>query len=107
MDLYVFETWTYHRVLKISWNERMHNEEVLRRINEVAIKHKNSVMYLCDIKNCTKYKLLQLINECKMELIIRCDAVTEHCFTLWNVTSRSNRHIELYNSFVEIFGICA
>lgn len=69
--LEAFEMWAYRRVLKIPWTARITNENVLRRINRdrellLTIKRRKTA-YLGHIMRNTKYQLLQLIIEGKIE----------------------------------------
>ena len=66
-----FEMWIYRRILKIPWTARITNEEVLRRIGGerklFKIIKKKKTAYLGHIMRNTKYQLLQLIIEGKIE----------------------------------------
>ncbi|KAI5752582.1 hypothetical protein M8J77_018365 [Diaphorina citri] len=63
--LEAFEMWTYRRILKISWTERVTNTEALRRIKKnVEILEevkKRKLQYLGHIMRGTKYEILHLI----------------------------------------------
>lgn len=66
-----FEMWLYRRVLKISWTERITNEEVLRRVGKerelLTTNKRRKVAYLGHIMRNQKYDILQLIIEGKIE----------------------------------------
>lgn len=64
--LEAFEMWTYRRILKISWMDKISNKQVLQRLNkETEIIHTvkcRKLEYLGHImRNETKYKLLKCI----------------------------------------------
>lgn len=68
--LEAFEMWIYRRILKISWTERVPNEEVLRKMNKekevlLTIK-KRKLQYLGHVMRGEKYQLLQLIVQGKI-----------------------------------------
>lgn len=66
-----FEMWTYRRLLKIPWTDRVTNEEVLRQMRKerelLTIVKKRKVGYFGHIMRNSQYKLLQLIIEGKIE----------------------------------------
>ena len=63
--------WVYRRILKIPWMAKISNEEVLRRVNRdrelFNIIKKRKTAYLGHIMRNSKYQLLQLIIEGKIE----------------------------------------
>ena len=68
--LEAFEMWTYRRMLKISWMERITNNEVMTRLNKdveimLTIKRRK-LEYLGHIMRSEKYQLLQVIMEGKI-----------------------------------------
>lgn len=69
--LNAFEMWTYRRILKIPWTDRVRNEEVLRRLNkdmeiELTIKRRK-LGYLGHLMRHERYKILQEIMQGKIE----------------------------------------
>ena len=67
-----FETWIYRRILRISWTDRITNEEVLRRMNcQPVLMHtikQRKLEYLGHImRNPVKYRMLQLFLQGKVE----------------------------------------
>ncbi|CAH2242692.1 jg7589 [Pararge aegeria aegeria] len=63
--LEAFEMWAYRRMLKISWTQKVTNEEVLRRVGcqrELwkTVK-KKKVAYVGHVLRHDRYRLLQLI----------------------------------------------
>ena len=69
--LEAFEMWTYRRMLKISWTDRVRNVEVLARLSkdlEVLLTLKERKLeYFGHILRNEKYSLLKLIIEGKIE----------------------------------------
>lgn len=69
--LEAFEMWTYRRLLKISWTDRITNEEVLNMMQKerelLNIIKKRKTSYLGHIVRNEKYNILQLILEGKIE----------------------------------------
>lgn len=70
--LEAFEMWTYRRILKISWTEKISNTRVLQKLNkEKEIMYtvkRRKLEYLGHImRNETKYKLLKCILQGKVE----------------------------------------
>lgn len=66
-----FEMWTYRRILRVSWKDRITNIEVLRRIGrekevERTIKERK-LQYLGHIMRGEKYNILRLIMQGKIE----------------------------------------
>lgn len=65
-----FEMWTYRRMLRISWIQKITNEEVLRKLNtETELLYtikKRKLEYLGHIMRNKKYELLQLIIQGKI-----------------------------------------
>ena len=68
--LEAFEMWCYRRVWRISWMERVTNEEVLRRMRMnckvVNTVKRRKLQYLGHIMRSPKYALLQLIVQGKI-----------------------------------------
>lgn len=69
--LEAFEMWTYRRILKVPWTERVSNEEILSRMSKdremlYTIKRRK-VDYFGHLMRNPKYQLLQLIIEGKIE----------------------------------------
>ena len=69
--LEAFEMWLYRRTLKISWTEKVTNEEVLRRVNKERelfhVVKKRKTAYLGHIMRNEKYRFLQLMIKGKIE----------------------------------------
>ena len=69
--LEAFEMWIYRRLLKISWTDRISNEEVLRRVEQTrtlfTTVKRRKVAYLGHIMRSERYRLLQLIMQGKIE----------------------------------------
>lgn len=70
--LEAFELWTYRRILKISWMDKISNTRVLQKLNkEREIMHtvkRRKLEYLGHImRNETKYKLLKCILQGKVQ----------------------------------------
>uniref|UniRef100_A0A8D9BDT9 Uncharacterized protein n=1 Tax=Cacopsylla melanoneura TaxID=428564 RepID=A0A8D9BDT9_9HEMI len=63
--------WCYRRMLRIPWTDRVTNVEVLRRMNKnMELEHtikKRKLEYLGHILRGTKYKMLNLILEGRIE----------------------------------------
>jgi len=66
-----FEMWTYRRILKIPWTDRVTNSEVLNRLSterEILLSIKRrKVAYFGHVIRGPKYELLQLIVQGKIE----------------------------------------
>lgn len=69
--LEAFEMWTYRRILKGSWVDRVTNEEILGRMGrdrEILLNiKKRKTAYFGHIMRNPKYQFLQLIVEGKIE----------------------------------------
>lgn len=69
--LEAFEMWTYRRVLKIPWTDKVTNNEVLKRLNkdkEILKTIKIRKMeYLGHIMRHDRYRILQLIIQGKIQ----------------------------------------
>lgn len=66
-----FEMWTYRRMLRVPWTDRVTNEEILRRVGKdreilLSIKRRKTT-YFGHLIRSPKYQLLQLIVEGKIE----------------------------------------
>uniref|UniRef100_A0A8D8LEC4 Reverse transcriptase domain-containing protein n=1 Tax=Cacopsylla melanoneura TaxID=428564 RepID=A0A8D8LEC4_9HEMI len=70
-NINAFEMWCYRRMLRIPWTKRVTNVEVLRRMNKnMELEHtikKRKLEYLGHILRGTKYKMLNLILEGRIE----------------------------------------
>jgi hypothetical protein len=69
--LEAFEMWCYRRIMKISWTDKIRNEEVLRRLRKnlellKTIKHRKT-SYFGHIIRGEKYYLLQRVLEGRIE----------------------------------------
>ena len=69
--LEAFEMWVYHRLLKISWVEKVRNTEVLARMNKqleviLTIKRRKLEYFGHIMRHHEKYELLHLIMEGKI-----------------------------------------
>lgn len=69
--LEAFEMWTYRRILKVPWTERVSNNDILRRMGKdremlLTIKRRKTA-YLGHLIRNPKYQLLQLVVEGKIE----------------------------------------
>lgn len=66
-----FEMWMYRRMLRVPWTDRVTNDEILRRIGrdrELMLNvKKKKTSYFGHIMRNSKYQLLQLIVEGKIE----------------------------------------
>ena len=69
--LEAFEMWTYRRMLKVPWTDRVTNEEILRRMEkdrEILLNvKKRKTAYFGHIMRSPKYRLLQLIVEGRID----------------------------------------
>ena len=69
--LEAFELWTYRRILRLSWKDKVTNDEVMRRmgkrkeiLNTVKIR---KLQYLGHVMRGEKYHLLQLVIQGKLQ----------------------------------------
>lgn len=69
--LEAFEMWVYRRIMRVSWTDRITNEEVLRRLGkqrEISFTIKKRKMeYFGHIMRHEKYRILQLILQGKTD----------------------------------------
>lgn len=63
--------WVYRRILRISWVDRITNEEVLRRVKKkreiLLLIKERKLQYLGHIMRNRKYQLLQLMLQGRIE----------------------------------------
>uniref|UniRef100_A0A8D8UNP4 Craniofacial development protein 2 n=1 Tax=Cacopsylla melanoneura TaxID=428564 RepID=A0A8D8UNP4_9HEMI len=99
-----FEMWTYRRILKIKWTDKITNEEVLRRLNKereiiFTIKKRKLEFFGHIMRNPIKYKV--------PVSIIRGDVNgrrTQGRPELYGCTILHNGSIDLLNHFTKLLG---